>query len=611
MTVFVGRYRIVRTLGSGGMAEVLAAHDERLGRDVAIKLIRPELLTDPSSRERLLREARSAAALHHPNTVTVFDAGEEDGRPYIVMQLVDGETLADRLRRDAPLPLDEAVEVGMAIVAGLQAAHDQGIVHRDVKPSNVLLSTDGDIKLADFGIAKALDASDPSLTMTGAMLGTPRYLSPEQAAGKEATPASDQYSLGAVLYECFTGRPPFEGDSAVAVVLAHQQQTPVPLAEVAPHVPPGIAAVVERALAKDPADRFADVAELGAALADGAMGGGAGAATVPMGGPPAAATQPMVGAAAATMPLSSTDADPSSTAVLGAAGTADPAGTSTAHGTPGGNGPDAGEQTFNPRRTRLWWVLGVGALALLLAVAFLPDLLGDGRAGDGSADPAPEAPAEDGRAADPESDPEADPDTGADAEPNAEDGPDPDDEVEGVAAEDGDAPEALPDPDDALTQLDELIADLARDPDAAGQHGSRLLRNLMDIRDEEDEDARAEDAREQVREIASWLTRDHIERSYAEAAVPVLAAIGTPEGEGLGEVAELFTEVALDKEAWGRKAKDLLDDLDDLIGEDPEDRPQDAADIIDEIDEWIEKDELDAERGRRAQQILAAFAREA
>ena len=589
MRVIAGRYRVLRVLGSGGMAQVLAAHDDRLGRDVAIKLIRPELLTDPASRARLLREARAAAALHHPNTVTVYDAGEDEDRPYIVMQSIDGESLADRLRAGAPLPLEETVEIGMAVLAGLDAAHTQGIVHRDVKPSNILLSTAGDIKLADFGIAKALDATDPGLTTTGAMLGTPRYLSPEQAAGRPATPASDQYSLGAVLYECLAGRPPFDGGSAVTVALAHQQQAPAPLAEVAPHVPAGVAAVVERALAKDPADRFSDVSEMGAALADGVMGGAGDGGAAGAGDDRATVPLPASGVVGSTGTLPGTEGRGTRTEELAGTTAAGGAGSGSS-GSDAAGGPVSdgdGARTFHPGRARLWWTLGIVVLALVLAVAVLPGMFGAGQGDE-----------EDGVVAEPDASTEVGDDTDPDTPTEAGDDADPDANADSA---DG---EGLPAREEALAQLDDLIADLARDPAAAGRHGDQLLDELMDVRDEEDEESQAEHARELVRDIASLLTRDHIERSDAEVAVPLLATIGTRDDEAVAEVAELFAEVALDKEAWGRKAKDLLDDLDDLIGEDAEDRPEDAADIIEEIDEWIERDHLDPDRGRYAQQVL-------
>ena len=584
------RYEILRPLGSGGMADVVAAHDTRLGRDVAIKLIRSEQLAEPTSRARLLREARAAAALHHPNTVAVYDVGEDD-EPFIVMELVEGETLEARLRQRTPLSVDETVRIGSALLDALEAAHGRGLVHRDIKPSNVLLSTAGAVKLADFGIAKATDSTDPGLTITGQMLGTPRYLSPEQAAGEPATPASDLYSLGAVLYECVAGRPPFEGPSAIAVALAHQRSPVPPLREVAPHVPVTVAATIERALRKDPHQRFADAAEMRRSLhADQPRDLPMRApATVPRvgAGVPAAATVPTAsGPGEATVPPDDEVAAATQQLATQQLPGEDDAGATTrqlgARPTQRGSGADAGHpqsESEGTRRPRWWWLAAALGVVVLLAAVALPRL---GGPDDGSPEGTSEQPGE--QAVEPE---------GA--------GDDPD----GRAAEQA---EPEPEPDTAPGSLDELIADLARDPDAAGRHGERLLRELMELREEQDEDDRAEDARDLIKEIASWLTRDQIDPATAQAAVTVLEEIGRPEAPDLADVSSLFAEIALDKEAWGKKAKDLLDDLDDLLGEEPAGRREDAADIIEQIDDWIEKAELDAERGRWAQQILAPLA---
>ena len=563
MPLVANRYELLRPLGVGGMAEVMAAYDTRLGREVAIKLIRTEQLAEPVSRERLLREARAAAALHHPNTVAVYDVGEDDD-PYIVMELVEGETLAARLRQHAPLTADESVRIGSALLDALEAAHQRGLVHRDIKPSNVLLSTAGAVKLADFGIAKAIDGTDPGLTMTGQVLGTPRYLSPEQAAGEPATPASDLYSLGAVLYECVTGRPPFEGASALAVVLAHQRSPLPPLLEVAPQVPVTVARTIERALRKDPQERFVDAGEMRRSLH---------AATAAPGAIPAGATVPLADAgAAATQQLPPADDADAMTRPVGA-------GPSQGGSAVAGDGHTDGS---GRRRRAGWWVAAALGVLTVLALAVLPRL---GGTADGPPDGVGEATEQpEGQAGEPQADSD-DPE-----------GDQPDEQLE---------PE--PTPDTAADALDELIADLARDPDAAGRQGSRLLRELMDLRDEQDEGDRAEGARGVIKDIAAWRTRDHLDAEVAQAAVGVLEGLGRPGDPALADVSALFAEIALDKVAWGRKAKDLLDDLDDLLGEDPEDRPADAADIIEEIDDWIDEDELERDRGRRAQDVLSAF----
>ncbi len=265
MTLLLDRYELGAELGAGGMGRVVTAYDRRLERPVAVKLIREELLEEPGTRERLLREARSAARLHHPNTVAVFDVGEADGRPFVVMELIEGRSLDDRLRTEGKLEPTNAAAVVAAVLDGLAAAHARGLVHRDVKPSNVLLPDDGGVKLADFGIAADLGSST-SLTGSGQVVGSPRYLAPERVDGEAATAASDVYAAGIVLYELLAGRVPFAADNPVATAVAHQQQPVPPLTELAPHIPAGLAAVAERALAKDPAQRFTSAASMRSAL---------------------------------------------------------------------------------------------------------------------------------------------------------------------------------------------------------------------------------------------------------------------------------------------------------------------------------------------------------
>ena len=250
-TTLGDRYRLLDLVAVGGMGSVWEAEDLRLQRRVAVKLPAGDVARAvPNLVERFAREASAAARLSHPNVATVFDHGHDGDTPFIVMELLEGETLADRLRR-GPLPVDEATAITDEVAAALDAAHAAGVIHRDVKPANVML-TSGGVKVMDFGVATAEWAQ--TITTTG-VLGTAAYLSPEQAAGDPAVPASDVYALGAVAYEMLSGRPPFVADSAVAVVAAHLHRDPEPLAEVAPHVPDHVATSVERALAKDPAAR--------------------------------------------------------------------------------------------------------------------------------------------------------------------------------------------------------------------------------------------------------------------------------------------------------------------------------------------------------------------
>ncbi len=242
-----GRYKLERPLGHGGMATVYLSHDTELDRPVAVKLLAENLAGDAAFRARFLREAQLSARLSHPNVVSVYDTGEaDDCRPYIVMEYVEGTTLAELGR----LPVDEAVALAVQACHGLAHAHAAGLIHRDVKPQNLLLSTDGTLKVADFGIARAAEAT--ALTQAGTVLGTAAYLSPEQAAGEQVTAATDVYSLGAVLYELLTGRPPHELES-LADLADPGEITPV--GELAPEVPPRIEDAVMRSLARNPAYR--------------------------------------------------------------------------------------------------------------------------------------------------------------------------------------------------------------------------------------------------------------------------------------------------------------------------------------------------------------------
>lgn len=265
-----GRYVIERPLAEGGMADVYLARDLELERPVAVKALSPALARDAGLRERFVREARMAAALQHPNVVTVFDTGEHEGRPFIVMEFVEGVTLADRLRTERRLPPAEVVALALQVCAGLEHAHAAGLVHRDVKPGNLLLREDGTAKVADFGIASA--AAMTRLTDAGTILGTAAYLAPEQAAGEPVTPAADVYSLGAVLYEALTGEPPFRFRSLPELVTKQQAGAIRPIGELAPEVPEPLAAVVMRCLSVDPTARPASAAELAIELEGGLAG---------------------------------------------------------------------------------------------------------------------------------------------------------------------------------------------------------------------------------------------------------------------------------------------------------------------------------------------------
>jgi hypothetical protein len=266
--LLAGRYRLGGDLGAGGTARVVRATDERLGREVAVKLLDSRIAAsaDPSGRDRFLQECRTLAGFSHPGAVLVFDAGEDDGDLFLVMELVEGTTLAHRLAHAGPMSIAESVRVSSEILSVLAAAHSAGIVHRDVKPANVLLGDGGVVKLADFGIAKRFDDVEESVTATGFVIGTPRYLAPEQAMGETITPATDVYAVGVLLYEMLAGHPPFAGDSAVAIAVAQQASTAPDIRDVRPEVPQAVAAAIAAALARDPAQRPATAAELESAL---------------------------------------------------------------------------------------------------------------------------------------------------------------------------------------------------------------------------------------------------------------------------------------------------------------------------------------------------------
>jgi hypothetical protein len=262
-SVVDNRYDIVQPLGSGGMGEVYLAHDMTLGRDVALKLLRSQFANDRESAERFKREALSAARLSHPNIVQVYDRGDtEDGSSYIAMEYVPGGTLKDRIVQDGPLDPRVAASYGYQVAGALGVAHSKGVIHRDIKPQNVLITPSGEAKVADFGIARALSSTTDSHTKTGTVMGTAGYMSPEQALGESATPKSDLYSLGIVLYEAVTGKLPFTAENPIAVSMKHVNEPPRPPQQLNPDVPDGMNAVILKLLAKDPADRYASADDL-------------------------------------------------------------------------------------------------------------------------------------------------------------------------------------------------------------------------------------------------------------------------------------------------------------------------------------------------------------
>jgi eukaryotic-like serine/threonine-protein kinase len=260
-TLVSGRYRLDEKIGSGGMSTVYRAFDPTLERWVAIKLMHRDISTDPDQLERFRREARAVARLNHPHVVTVIDAGEDDGAPYIVFEYVEGETLKDRIRRLGRLPVSEAVAYAIEVGRGLSSAHSNRLVHRDVKPQNVLIDLDGRAKVTDFGIARSLESQ--GLTATGRVLGTTDYVSPEQAMGQDVTEQSDIYSLGICLYEMLTGEIPFQADTQVAVAMKHVQEPMPDVQRRRPEISAALAAVIEHATAKELRHRYATVDAMG------------------------------------------------------------------------------------------------------------------------------------------------------------------------------------------------------------------------------------------------------------------------------------------------------------------------------------------------------------
>ena len=261
-----GRYELGDIVGRGGMAEVYRARDIRLDRIVAVKMLREDLAKDQTFQARFRRESHSAARLNDSSIVAVYDTGEDTTGgahiPYIVMEYVDGRTLRDLLREDRRLLPERALEITDGVLRALEYSHRSGIVHRDIKPGNVMLTRSGQVKVMDFGIARAVSDAQATMTQTAQVIGTAQYLSPEQARGERVDARSDLYSTGCLLYELLTGRPPFLGDSPVAIAYQHVRENPIPPSRVEPEVPQWADAIVLKAMAKDPRDRYQSVAEM-------------------------------------------------------------------------------------------------------------------------------------------------------------------------------------------------------------------------------------------------------------------------------------------------------------------------------------------------------------
>jgi tRNA A-37 threonylcarbamoyl transferase component Bud32 len=366
--VLVDRYELGPVLGQGGMAKVYQGLDRQLGRQVAIKVLAPPFDRDREFVERFQREARAAAGLSHPNIVAVFDSGSDDGTHYIVTELVEGETLADRLRRDGPMPQAEAVAVAVDIARALAAAHERGLIHRDIKPGNVMLRPDGRVKVVDFGIARA--AGSDTLTNTGVVLGSTAYLSPEQASGQPVDERADLYALGCVLYEMLTGRVPFSADTPIATMYRHVNEDPPPPSTFAP-IPPELEDIVMRALEKDPKRRFASALELENALL---------AVPLAQGGD----TMQLEPAASQTQPVGRVSAVAAGGAIAAGAVAADAAKTEPVTTAAGGGGlrsRRSGPSHAGPRRSpqghRRWLIAAVGVALLFVLTGVLVAAMSD------------------------------------------------------------------------------------------------------------------------------------------------------------------------------------------------------------------------------------------
>src|ERR671938_654465 len=312
--VLGNRYEVGDLLGRGGMAEVPLGRDTRLGRTIAIKLLRTDLARDATFQARFRREAQSAAALNHPAIVAVYDTGEEQvvesggavvSLPYIVMEYVEGRTLRELLQDGRPMDVDVALDVTARILSALEYSHRSGIVHRDIKPANVMMTPNGDVKVMDFGIARAVADASSTMTQTQAVIGTAQYLSPEQARGEQVDARSDLYSTGCLLFELLTGRPPFVGDSPVSVAYQHVREEAAAPSTLDRDIPSEVDAITLKALSKRVDERYQSAAEMRAdieaalagrpisAVAAGAAAGAAGAATTQFLGAPGAGTRTM------------------------------------------------------------------------------------------------------------------------------------------------------------------------------------------------------------------------------------------------------------------------------------------------------------------------------
>ncbi|MFY9262658.1 MAG: Stk1 family PASTA domain-containing Ser/Thr kinase [Actinomycetaceae bacterium] len=367
-----GRYEVGDLIGRGGMAQVHVGYDTRLSRTVAIKVLRSDHATDLTFIARFRREAQSAAALNHPSIVAVYDTGEEkmissNGRemtmPYIVMELVKGRTVSELLKNGDALPINEAVQVVVGVLSALEYSHREGIIHRDIKPGNIMLTEEGKVKVMDFGIARAVADSAATMTQTNSVVGTAQYLSPEQARGEVVDKRSDLYSTGCLLYELLTGVPPFRGDSAVAVAYQHVSEMPKPAASIAPDIPDAIDRVVMKSLAKKREDRYQNAAQMRSELLAASRGQMVSAPDVS-----SWQAQTVVAAPPVTPPVPPTTAIPPAPSSVSATATQVPVATGTQ--------PAVAVEEDN-KKNRVYMIIG-GVLLVLALAALGWVLLGGG-----------------------------------------------------------------------------------------------------------------------------------------------------------------------------------------------------------------------------------------
>jgi eukaryotic-like serine/threonine-protein kinase len=496
--VLAGRYALEDEIAVGGFARVYRATDRRLNRPVAVKMLDAGRVAtaDPAAKQRFVREARSSAGFTHPHAVTVYDAGEADGELFIVMELVDGPSLAEAMADRGQFAESDAVLIATQVLSALGAAHASGIVHRDVKPANILLDARGDAKLADFGIAKRFDDLTDSLTATGLIVGTPRYLSPEYARGEPISPATDIYAVGVILHEMLAGAPPFADESLLAT--ANRDRHPVPrVGDIRSGITPSVADATARALAPDPADRFSSADAMAEAL-----GGGS---SLPTEAASTAGAKPVVTptVAASSTGIATRIAPVAATEVM----------------------PHPPGATRRPRALAIFLVLCViGILAIVLALRDEPsgtDLVSatDTSAAASAADialTAPATPATDTTAAAVAT---VAPTTVAPTTPPT--APAVDELIPG-----------FPVPPD----LDTFLAQLEGDPSKIGQHGVEVERELERILGERSDRKRGERARELIAHAEDWAEEGNLDATVADHLIDLLAPIaGDGNGNGNGD----------------------------------------------------------------------------